>query len=224
MNGEHDNGADTTQGEVHTPQPGPGSRLAKARVAANLSVEQVAASLNLTTGVVKALERDDAEQLPAPVFVRGYIRNYARLVGLRDEELVSQFENTRAPDVPLELRPRPASEAPRMHRGVSARAVMAVLLLVGAGSVAWWWAQGGRIDVAVRRTGPTVPGFPTCRARDTLECRRTAFGSGRVDRHGVGHSGTLGAGGRARARARTGTGATATPGAERTQALPDPQR
>jgi cytoskeleton protein RodZ len=158
MNGEHDNGADTTQGEVHTPQPGPGSRLAKARAAANLSIEQVAASLNLTIGVVTALERDDAEQLPASVFVRGYIRNYARLVGLRDEELVSQFENTRAPDVPLELRPRPASEAPRMHRGVSARAVMAVLLLVGAGSVAWWWAQGGRIDVAgLTGSAPLAP-------------------------------------------------------------------
>ncbi len=158
MNGEHDNGADTTQGEVHIPQPGPGSRLAKARAAANLSIEQVAASLNLTIGVVTALERDDAEQLPASVFVRGYIRNYARLVGLRDEELVSQFENTRAPDVPLELRPRPASEAPRVHHGVSARAVMAVLLLVGAGSVAWWWAQGGRIDVAgLTGSAPLAP-------------------------------------------------------------------
>ena len=167
MKGEHDNDADQTRDEVAAPQPGPGSRLAKARAAANLSVEQVATHLNLTVGVVTALERDDAGQLPAPVFVRGYIKNYARLVGLRGDELVNQYENTRAPDVPLELRPRPASESPRVGHGLSLRAVVVVLLVAGLGLVAWWWAQGGRIDVAgltgsmaSRSTAPTEPTLP----------------------------------------------------------------
>ena len=171
MKGEHDNDADQTRDEVAAPQPGPGSRLAKARAAANLSVEQVAAHLNLTVGVVKALEMDDAAQLPAPVFVRGYIKNYARLVGLRGDELVDQYENSRAPDVPLELRPRPASESPRVGYGLSLRSVVVVLLVAGLGLVAWWWVQGGRIDVAgltgsmaSRTTAPTEPTLPAERA------------------------------------------------------------
>lgn len=171
MKGEHDNDADQTRDEVAAPQPGPGSRLAKARAAANLSVEQVAAHLNLTVGVVKALEKDDAAQLPAPVFVRGYIKNYARLVGLRGDELVDQYENSRAPDVPLELRPRPASESPRVGHGLSLRSVVVVLLVAGLGLVAWWWVQGGRIDVAgltgsmaSRTTAPTEPTLPAERA------------------------------------------------------------
>ncbi len=171
MKGEHDNDADQTRDEVAAPQPGPGSRLAKARAAANLSVEQVATHLNLTVGVVKALEKDDAGQLPAPVFVRGYIKNYARLVGLRGDELVDQYENSRAPDVPLELRPRPASESPRVGHGLSLRSVVVVLLVAGLGLVAWWWVQGGRIDVAgltgsmaSRTTAPTEPTLPAERA------------------------------------------------------------
>ncbi len=162
MKGEHDIEDQTTQEPVVTPQPGPGSRLAKARAAANLSVEQVATSLNLTVGVVTALERDDPDQLPAAVFVRGYIKNYARLVGLRGDELVAQYEGSRTPEVPLELRPRPVSAAPGDGRGLSLRAVFTVLILVAAGSIAWWWLQGGRIDVpgmagSAPSTQPTVP-------------------------------------------------------------------
>ncbi|MDX1593041.1 MAG: DUF4115 domain-containing protein, partial [Gammaproteobacteria bacterium] len=131
--------------EVATPQPGPGSRLAKARIAANKSVDEVATSLNLTVGVVEALERDDAEGLPAPVFVRGYIKNYARLVGLNGNELVDRYDAERAPEVPLELRPRPASETAPMPTGVPLRAVAIILVLVLAGVAGWWWwTQGGR--------------------------------------------------------------------------------
>ena len=35
-----------------------------------------------------ALEANDWDRLPAPVFVRGYIRAYARLMALDDEELL----------------------------------------------------------------------------------------------------------------------------------------
>ncbi len=158
MKGEHDNEAPSPREEAVTPQPGPGSRLAKARAAANLSIEQVATSLNLTVGVVTALERDDPDQLPAPVFVRGYLKNYARLVGLRGDELVAQYETSRAPDVPLELRPRPVSEAPSRGIGVSPRAVVTVLVLVVIGLAAWWWIQGGRIDLAGLTSGaPSAP-------------------------------------------------------------------
>jgi cytoskeleton protein RodZ len=135
-------------GEVAAPAVGPGSRLAKAREAANLSREQVAANLNLTLDIVVALERDAVTELPAAVFVRGYIKNYARLVGLRGDELVTMFEAIRTPDAPLELRPRPVPDAPGPRRGLSARSVLLVLLVLGGGLGALWWMQGGRLDVA----------------------------------------------------------------------------
>jgi cytoskeleton protein RodZ len=41
--------------------------------------------------MVEALERDDRAALPSPIFVKGYLRGYAGLVGLPAEELVSEY-------------------------------------------------------------------------------------------------------------------------------------
>jgi cytoskeleton protein RodZ len=66
-----------------------GVRLKAAREAQGLSTRDVAQRLRLDTHVVEALEADDLERLPARTFVRGYLRNYVRLVGL-DEGLVAE--------------------------------------------------------------------------------------------------------------------------------------
>ncbi|MCY3639629.1 MAG: helix-turn-helix domain-containing protein [Gammaproteobacteria bacterium] len=67
---------------------GPGAALQAAREARELSVPQVADQLKLSSAAVTALEANDWDRLPAPVFVRGYIRAYARLMALDDEELL----------------------------------------------------------------------------------------------------------------------------------------
>lgn len=133
--------------EVAPPPVGPGNRLAKARAAANLTKEQVAAHLNLTVTMVDAIERDATGELPAAVFVRGYIKNYARMVGLNGDDLVAMFESIRLPDAPLELRPRPAPDTGQGPRGPSARALGVTLLVVGVALAAWWWSEGGRVEL-----------------------------------------------------------------------------
>ena len=69
-------------------EEGPGAALQAAREARQLSVPQVADQLKLSSAAVTALEANDWDRLPAQVFVRGYIRAYARLMGLDDEELL----------------------------------------------------------------------------------------------------------------------------------------
>ena len=68
-----------------------GARLKQAREAAGLSVEDVAARLKMPARVVHSLENDDIASLGAPVFVRGQLRSYARLVGI---DLESQLSGT----------------------------------------------------------------------------------------------------------------------------------
>ena len=68
---------------------GPGAALQAARLARQLSVAQVADRLKLSAAVVAALEANEWDRLPAPVFVRGYIRAYARLMALDDEALLA---------------------------------------------------------------------------------------------------------------------------------------
>ncbi len=59
-----------------------GARLREGRAAAGLSVEAVAQQLKLAPRQVTALENDDFAALPGRTFVRGFVRNYARLLRL----------------------------------------------------------------------------------------------------------------------------------------------
>lgn len=73
-------------------QPGFGQQLKAAREAQSLTVADVAAKLKLTTRQIENLETENFAQLPGEVFVRGFIRNYARLVGMDAEHLLLPVE------------------------------------------------------------------------------------------------------------------------------------
>ena len=64
-----------------------GEQLRAARMGYQWAIEDVAANLNLTVDVVRALEAGDHTNLPESAFVRGYLRAYARLMEI-DENLV----------------------------------------------------------------------------------------------------------------------------------------
>jgi len=59
-----------------------GAMLAAAREAAGLSIDAVAGQLKLAPRQVRAIEAGDFAALPGRTFVRGFARNYARLLGL----------------------------------------------------------------------------------------------------------------------------------------------
>lgn len=82
---------------------GPGAALQAAREARQLSVPEVADQLKLSSAVVTALEANDWDRLPAQVFVRGYVRAYARLMGLDDEELLDSERGATGGEVRGEL-------------------------------------------------------------------------------------------------------------------------
>lgn len=68
--------------------PGFGATLAAAREARGLTIAEVAERLKLSPRQIEALEAEDWTALPAHVFVRGFVRNYAKIVGLQPEELM----------------------------------------------------------------------------------------------------------------------------------------
>lgn len=69
-----------------------GGRLKAAREAKNLAPADVASKLKLTARQVEALEQEDFEHLPSELFVRGFVRNYARLVGIEPESLIAPVD------------------------------------------------------------------------------------------------------------------------------------
>ena len=69
-----------------------GRELAAAREGCGLSIAEVARQLKLSPRQVEAMEAGDYQRLPGPVFARGFLRNYARLVKLDPEVLLASAE------------------------------------------------------------------------------------------------------------------------------------
>lgn len=69
-----------------------GTLLSQARETIGLSVDDVASVLHISTAYVHALEHDQYDLLPAPIYVKGYIRNYAKLVQVDGDELILAYE------------------------------------------------------------------------------------------------------------------------------------
>jgi len=119
--------AEQADGAVAVPA---GSRLSEARRVQNLSPADVARQLKLSVWQVEALEAGRYQQLPGPIFVRGFIRNYARLVKLDPEELLrAAGDSLPQAVVPREKSPStsipfPTAQAPRWPKYATAAVVI----------------------------------------------------------------------------------------------------
>ena len=78
-----------------------GQVLREAREAQNITREDVALRLRLMHRQVEAIETDDFGSLGQPVFARGFVRNYARLMGLQPEALLARMEGAPAEPSPV---------------------------------------------------------------------------------------------------------------------------
>lgn len=70
----------------------PGKRLQEAREARHLSREEVARQLHQDVGIIQALEEDNYAWLPGQTYVLGYLRSYARLMKLPEDEIVAAVQ------------------------------------------------------------------------------------------------------------------------------------
>ncbi len=68
-----------------------GGRLKRERLSKHITLEEIAESTRVNIETLQAIEDDDNSKLPARVFVQGFIRLYAKHVGLDPEEVLSHF-------------------------------------------------------------------------------------------------------------------------------------
>jgi len=135
---------------------GPGVALRAARTAQNLSVGEVARQLRLSVAQVEALEANAFERLPGPVFVRGFLRNYARLLHLDPDVVLRSLAPPPAEEeahVPAIARgkPMPAERTVRWPR----YAVLLVMLL--AALAAYELYLSGPVPVEKGKAPAAVP-------------------------------------------------------------------
>ena len=135
-----------------------GEELRREREIRGISLKEIADATKISKRFLDALERNDHRTLPAPVFTRGFVREYARYVGLNAEEMVNRYNFAAANDdriekppavakyaqaPPKDISPRPAPKRgippaiTRVDKGI----VYAIVIAVALAGVAYWAVQ-----------------------------------------------------------------------------------
>ena len=68
-----------------------GERLASKRSEKELSINQVAREIKIEPHVIEMIENNEFESIGAPVFVKGYLRQYSELVGLDPNLIIEKY-------------------------------------------------------------------------------------------------------------------------------------
>ena len=79
--------------------------LVEARQSLNLSQKEIADQLYLTKTLIQQLEEGEFGELSTKAFVKGYLRSYARVVGLSGDDLIQRFEDEQK-DKTLSIEPK----------------------------------------------------------------------------------------------------------------------
>lgn len=160
--------------EIDAPERSLGRALREARERQQLSLEQIAADLRIEPHLLEALEQDRLADLGAPVFAKGYLKQYGQRLGLRYEDLLSSYYDQVEPqDMPIapsrSIKLRDERQILMWLISGLALALLAVLLFV-------WWVnepQGtglfGRspVPAAGQSTAPIAATVPS-RAQSPL--------------------------------------------------------
>jgi cytoskeletal protein RodZ len=129
-----------------------GAWLRHQREARSVSLREIADASKISLRYLDALEQDRFDVLPAPVFARGFLREYARVVGLNPDEVVNLFL------VALEDRPggAPRSEPARAPRQRRSNSNVGYGLLLALAVIAFL-AVAAALSFYVERKGEAAP-------------------------------------------------------------------
>jgi cytoskeletal protein RodZ len=143
-----------TEAQPHSELATFGEELRREREIRGISVKEIADATKISRRFLDAIERNDHKTLPAPVFTRGFVREYARYLGLNAEEIVNRYNYAAAgddrieksahldrlvPDRSVETERKPASRGlpspfARVDRGIY---VLLFLVVALVGAIYW---------------------------------------------------------------------------------------
>jgi len=117
-----------------------GSTLKSARRGQGVKILDVSQQLRISGDYLSHLESGEFDQLPAPAYVKGFLRSYGQFLGLDPVSLVARYaaiasEETVAPEYKMPMGARPPQR--------SAPAIVSMLLVfAGIGYGGWYWLNG----------------------------------------------------------------------------------
>ena len=136
-----------------------GAYIRRLRSEKNISADEMAAKMYLRPNVIEALEQDDHDKLPEPIYVYGYLQHYAKILDVPADKLVAMYKKDtaepreQAAETPKQVADTPvqAETKPEQPTNWSYTIIYLVLFILVLASLALW--RGRYAQEQVEHTG-----------------------------------------------------------------------
>lgn len=150
-----------------------GYTLRQERERQNLSINDIEEGTSIRSAYIEAIENGEYDKLPGKVYTKGFIKNYAKFLGLDADTVAKEFatdmnelestpestqdaeESAQAPEKPVEVKPVKQERKPIGHsvqetnsRSSSKLIVAAIVLIAALAGVAWSFLSNSEEEVA----------------------------------------------------------------------------
>ena len=133
-----------------------GDKLRREREMRGITLAEIAESTKISKRNLQALEDEQFNLLPGGIFNRGFVRSYARFLGLNEEETVADYvaaSNEQEPPsdkFPLEIHEKESDSPPLNPKRSTAPVVLALVALIGVvgGWTYWMKHKPSRTDIS----------------------------------------------------------------------------
>lgn len=164
-----------------------GNRLRDRRQAQEITLEKVAGTTCIQPRLLRAIEQGKIEELPEPVYIHSFIRQYADAIGLNGVEFASEFPTTgmALPPIRTSWRTLPGAQLRPMHLYL-----LYMLLIVGAvNGLSYFLNRSTQASIATvelqKSPTPVAPMGPSLPAQQPTKKASPASISGKAVRVGV---------------------------------------
>src|SRR3954452_25632318 len=156
-----------------------GDELRREREIRGISLKEIADATKISKRFLDAIERNDHKTLPAPVFTRGFVREYARYLGLNSDDMVNRYNFaavgddrieqsahlnrlTTPQEPPLPREKAPPKGIPPPYARVDRNVYILIIIVVALAGVSYWAlkhrretrANEERIDAETKADAP----------------------------------------------------------------------
>src|SRR5258708_9282981 len=132
-----------------------GGELRREREIRGISLKEIADATKISKRFLEAIERNDHKTLPAPVFTRGFVREYARYLGLNAEEMVNRYNFAAVGDdrieqsahldrlttpqtPPLPGKKQPPKGIPPAYARIDRNVYILIVVVIALAGVSYW--------------------------------------------------------------------------------------
>jgi cytoskeletal protein RodZ len=151
-----------------------GEELRREREIRGISLKEIADATKISKRFLDAIERNDHRILPAPVFTRGFVREYAKYLGLNADEMVNRYNYAAAgddrieksahlerlvapPPPPVKEKPFKVSGIPPWYARIDRNVIVTAIIIIALAVLGYWAVRSKRErSAAAREEAQTV--------------------------------------------------------------------